>query len=391
MSKILSYDLILSEDVKKSIKKDYTENLLSIREIKEKYKINSSYYIHKLLGNLIRSFSEATKIAHKKHPESYKHTDECKKIMREKRLKWMKEHPEQTAWRLKNMSYPEKCFQKILEDNGLDKKYLIYREYSVFPYFIDFAFINEKIAVEIDGSQHLLKERKERDDEKDKLLTNKGWKILRIAATEVTHDGTKALQALLSMLDDKNINYDKVGILKAPKKSKIKKVGILKAPKTYVKPKRGADGKTDKEREAAFKQRKVKWPTKEELSKLLEISTFKAIGRQYGVCGNSVKKWAEKYGIYEKRINPKIVKCPCCGKEFKVYGKSKQKYCSIKCFTEYAKKHKLFSINRGFNFIYKINEDGTFTNKRVKPEEIESYINNGWMRGRILNNLKNNQ
>ena len=281
MSKILSYDLILSEDVKKSIKKDYTENLLSIREIKEKYKINSSYYIHKLLGNLIRSFSEATKIAHKKHPESYKHTDECKKIMREKRLKWMKEHPQQTAWRLKNMSYPKKCFQKILEDNGLDKKYLIYREYSVFPYFIDFAFINEKIAVEIDGSQHLLKERKERDDEKDKLLTNKGWKILRIAATEVTHDGTKALQALLSMLDDKNINYDKVG--------------ILKAPKTYIKPKRGADGKTDKEREAAFKQRKVKWPTKEELLKLLETNTFKAIGRQYGVCGNSVKKWAEKY------------------------------------------------------------------------------------------------
>ena len=66
-------------------------------------------------------------------------------------------------------------------------------------------------------------------------------------------------------------------------------------------------------------------------------------------------------------------------------------YDESKKLIDYAKKHKLFSINRGFNFIYKINEDGTFTNKRVKPEEIESYINNGWTKGRILNNLKKNQ
>jgi hypothetical protein len=62
--------------------------------------------------------------------------------MREKRLSFMKEHPEKTAWRQSNMSYPEKCFQDIIKENNLDKKYLIYREYSVFPYFIDFAFIN---------------------------------------------------------------------------------------------------------------------------------------------------------------------------------------------------------------------------------------------------------
>jgi arylsulfatase len=59
---------------------------------------------------------------------------------------------------------------ETLKSNGLDKKYSIVREYSVFPYFIDFAFVNEKVAVEIDGSQHLLPERKDRDDKKDELL-----------------------------------------------------------------------------------------------------------------------------------------------------------------------------------------------------------------------------
>lgn len=44
----------------------------------------------------------------------------------------------------------------------------------MFPYFIDFAFVDLKIAIEIDGSQHLLKDRKQRDELKDKLLTNNG-------------------------------------------------------------------------------------------------------------------------------------------------------------------------------------------------------------------------
>ena len=86
---------------------------------------------------------------------------ECiSQILRIKRLKYMKEHPEETAWRKSNLSYPEKIFKDYIENNELNKKYLIIREYPIFPYFIDFAFINEKVAIEIDGTQHLLPERK---------------------------------------------------------------------------------------------------------------------------------------------------------------------------------------------------------------------------------------
>jgi len=303
MKKVETYDNLFNAEEKGQIIKDYVENTLSIREVCKKYSINSKEWVRKLLGENIRNFSEANKIAHKKYPNNYKLSEETKDKIRKARLNWMKEHPEQTAWRLKNMSYPEKCFQKILEDNGLDKKYLIYREYSVFPYFIDFAFINEKLAVEIDGSQHLEEDRKKRDVKKDKLLLSKGWKILRIAANEVTHDGAKALNAVLDMLEEPTIQYDTVGILKAPKIKieVIKKVGILKAPKSHKKVARGEDGLSDGERLRALNQRRVERPSKEVLSRLLQESNFTAIGRTYGVSDNAIRKWCKAYKLPHRK------------------------------------------------------------------------------------------
>lgn len=65
-------------------------------------------------------------------------------------------------------------FKKYLEEREYDKRYLIIQEYSMFPYFIDFAFVDIKLAIEIDGSQHLLPERMEKDKLKDQLLMDNG-------------------------------------------------------------------------------------------------------------------------------------------------------------------------------------------------------------------------
>lgn len=293
MNRVKSYDKFFSIEEKEQIIKDYTENYLSLRELYKKYNIGSKLWLDKLLKGKTRNASEASKIARKKYPDSFKLSEETKDKIRKAHLKWMKEHPEQTAWRLKNMSYPEKCFQEILEDNGLNKKHLIYREYSVFPYFIDFAFINEKVAVEIDGSQHLEEERKNKDAKKDILLRSNGWRIIRIAANEVTHKNPDVLQGVLKMLGDKNKIYEKVGILKSPKKKKYKKVS------------RGEDGLSDKERLRAFKQRRTERPGKEELSKLLQENSFNAIGRVYGVSDNAIRRWCKAYGLPHRKKDMK--------------------------------------------------------------------------------------
>jgi len=44
-------------------------------------------------------------------------------------------------------------------------------------------------------------------------------------------------------------------------------------------------------------KRKVDRPTSEKLKELLLVSNYSAIGRDYGVSGNAVKKWAKSYNI----------------------------------------------------------------------------------------------
>jgi very-short-patch-repair endonuclease len=259
----------------------YVNEYYSVKDLRKKFKVQSDD-IKNILGNKVRSLSEANKLAHKKYPENFKHTEESKKIMREKRLEFMKNNPEKTAWRLSNVSYPEKLCIEYIEKNGLDKKYSIVREYSVFPYFIDFAFVNEMIAVEIDGSQHLLPERKESDDKKDKLLNELGWLVIRVSEKEIKTNIDETFNQILSILNDKpKINNYRIGLVVKPKK--------------YQKKERNEFGFTELEIHSKFKQRKVERPP---LSVLLEQTKqmgFPKTGKLYNVSENTIRKWIKAY------------------------------------------------------------------------------------------------
>jgi len=63
------------------------------------------------------------------------------------------------------------------------------REYRVCKWFIDFAFINKKIAIEIDGKQH--EYRQHLDNEKDNFLISNGWVVLRIKWFNPINDENK--------------------------------------------------------------------------------------------------------------------------------------------------------------------------------------------------------
>lgn len=81
------------------------------------------------------------------------------------------------AKRTKEPSYPEKYFISLFENEkiaGWD------RELKVGKWFIDFAFKDKMIALEIDGKQHELPERKASDVEKDAFLKLQNWEVIRI-------------------------------------------------------------------------------------------------------------------------------------------------------------------------------------------------------------------
>ena len=177
----------------------YVNKNYSYHEIRKELSIQSKE-IKLLLGDKKRDFISARELGLKKYPDCKKHTKESKQKLREARLKFMKDNPDKTAWRLTNLSYPEKIFlDRITELDWIDK-YNIEREKSVFPYYIDFAFKDKMIAFEIDGSQHLLPERIESDIKKDNLLKSLGWKVIRVNEGEIKNNLNNIIIKLKDLL-----------------------------------------------------------------------------------------------------------------------------------------------------------------------------------------------
>jgi len=73
-------------------------------------------------------------------------------------------------------SYPEKYVMTLLDGLGIKFE----RELKIGRWFIDFSDPARKLALEIDGAQHKLIERKASDEKKDAYLAENGWTILRV-------------------------------------------------------------------------------------------------------------------------------------------------------------------------------------------------------------------
>lgn len=89
------------------------------------------------------------------------------------------------GWSPRNViSYPEKFFMKVLENNNIKYKhnYTVYQKdlglETNYYYYIDFYIEELNIGLEIDGKQHNY--RIEHDEKRDTALKNNGYKIYRI-------------------------------------------------------------------------------------------------------------------------------------------------------------------------------------------------------------------
>jgi very-short-patch-repair endonuclease len=107
-------------------------------------------------------------------------------------------HP---GWATRNKlipSYPEKYVASILDE--LNVNYI--RELKVNKWFIDFTIPDSKIALEVDGKQHNLPERKKSDFNKDTYLSQVGWQVHRIPWTGIRNleDREKLLNQIKSLI-----------------------------------------------------------------------------------------------------------------------------------------------------------------------------------------------
>lgn len=95
--------------------------------------------------------------------------------------KFYKEHPELVPYKLHHSSkesYPEKYFNELFIKENING---FKRDYYVDGYYLDYAFIDKKVDVEIDGSQHYVDPKIiEHDKIRTQRLESLGWKTFRI-------------------------------------------------------------------------------------------------------------------------------------------------------------------------------------------------------------------
>jgi very-short-patch-repair endonuclease len=215
-----------------TIKKEYLEGF-SIKDISLRYHI-SRCTIHKILRkeNIVRSRKEAAKISKKERTPI---SEETRKKISKSAKKRMKKEGLNSVWRKKCISYPEKVFIDLLDKNNISKDFLIIKERPFYPYFIDFAFEDLKIAVEIDGSQHEKKENRKRDQKKDKKLIKNGWNVYRIPAKNIIKNTNETFESFLKYIfsSDKKtfVRQEKYEGLKTWKEIKKEKAEIKKKEK----------------------------------------------------------------------------------------------------------------------------------------------------------------
>ena len=59
------------------------------------------------------------------------------------------------------------------------------RQTPIGPYIVDFASLSARVVIEIDGGQHAMPEGIRSDEERDKFLLSRGFRVLRYWNSEV--------------------------------------------------------------------------------------------------------------------------------------------------------------------------------------------------------------
>lgn len=108
-----------------------------------------------------------------------KHSEETKEKISKIRKQFLETHPEKIPYLLNHsskISYPEQYFIECFSEN----KQIIF-QHNVFRYKLDFANIEKKKYLEIDGEQHYVdKNIVEHDKKRTEKLEELGWNGIRI-------------------------------------------------------------------------------------------------------------------------------------------------------------------------------------------------------------------
>ena len=254
-----------------------------------------------------------------------KHTDEVKRLMSEKRKKWLKENPDKHPWRKSTAfkSVPCEKFKSFLKEKKIDfLEEFIPLENRHFS--LDIALPEKMVAIEINGNQHYQSDGKLKPyyQERHDLIESVGWKVLEIhyslCYNEVYLESLASAISQISIIND--FDYDlwknggSIGIRNRNialeercdiqfhhrPLEKFQYQIFLKQNKENI----CVDcyAKIAKQSKhcrscAAKQQTKIKLPDKETLQKLILENTMRGLAVKFGMSDNGLKKRCKRLGL----------------------------------------------------------------------------------------------
>ena len=80
------------------------------------------------------------------------------------------------------------------------------RQYSIGPYFVDFACIRARLIIEVDGLSHEPSSAHRYDEARSRFLTERGWQVYRTTNTDVFQRLDDVADSILQLIQDR-ISY----------------------------------------------------------------------------------------------------------------------------------------------------------------------------------------
>jgi very-short-patch-repair endonuclease len=76
------------------------------------------------------------------------------------------------------------------------------RQYSIGKYIVDFYCSERKLIIEVDGSQHINRQR-DHDKKRDRELTNKGFRFIKICNNNINQNVDMVIEKIILLLNKK--------------------------------------------------------------------------------------------------------------------------------------------------------------------------------------------
>ena len=95
------------------------------------------------------------------------------------------------------MSLPEVILWQRLKGspNGVSFR----KQHPIDPYIVDFYCASARLIVEVDGEVHVMGDRPQRDEVRERILRDAGYRVVRILAKDVLADADRTADAILAI------------------------------------------------------------------------------------------------------------------------------------------------------------------------------------------------